>query len=411
MTTPKPVALAYLGGRTQQHRCRQHALVAEYAREEGYTLADDLIDVRDRTTISELATSALLQGASAVIVPSGTRMAGVRVRLTQELEPHGIKCLVIDAPNATTSVATTRLARALPRGRSGADIGRNIMNHTQAHLQGEVSQWLVGLDIDGTITTEGSVHVPVRTRNAVAAVRAAGGDVALASGRSLAGILPVAAALGLTEAWVVASNGAVTARLTPGMPGGYEVVTADMLEAGPVIGLALQHLPGVWIAVEDVGTGYWVSTRFPAGTINGRQTQRPITGLMNTDTPRLILRAPGVVDVLLERVRDLGVTAHAGTDSIDVTPPLSSKGTALELVRERLGVARSRVVAVGDGANDLDMFGWARGGGGRAVAMGHASEAVQEAAGEVTGDLADEGVVAVLYSLLGAERGVLEVVR
>lgn len=118
MTRPKPVAMAYLGGRNQQDRARQHAIVATYARAEGYTLADDLVDVRDGTTISELVTSARLQGATVVIVPGETRMAGVEVRLSQDLEPYGITCLVIDTPGATAPVTTTRLASALPPGRA-----------------------------------------------------------------------------------------------------------------------------------------------------------------------------------------------------------------------------------------------------------------------------------------------------
>lgn len=291
------------------------------------------------------------------------------------------------------------------------------MNHTSAHLQGgvsprdSVSHWLVALDIDGTITSEASDRVPERTAATVAAVRAAGHDVVLASGRSLAGIFPVAAALELSDAFVVASNGAVVARLTPGMPSGYEVLAAEMLDAGPVIDLALRRMPGVRIAAEEVGLGYHVSQEFPPGTVNGRQMPAPLDELEACWTPRLILRGPGVVEALLEPVRELGVTAHAGSGSIDVTPPGLSKATSLEQVRQRLGVARSRVVVVGDGANDLEMFAWAHDGGGRAVAMGHASQAVRQAADEVTGDLADEGVVAVLDSLLEAGRGVLEVAR
>lgn len=271
---------------------------------------------------------------------------------------------------------------------------------------------LVALDIDGTLTSEGSIEVPERTTEAVTSVRAEGHDVVLASGRSLAGILPVAAWLGLSGAYAVASNGAVTARLNQAAPGGYELVSVKTFDAGPIIALARQHMPSVRVAVEEVGVGYQVSARFPMGTLNGRQKWLPDIDLMSTDTTRLVLRAPGAVDVLLERLRALDVTAHAGAgDSIDVTPPGLSKATALERVRHRLGVASSRVVVVGDGTNDTDMFAWARAGGGRAAAMGHASAAVREAAGEVTGDLAAEGVVAVLDSLLVTRQPVLGAAR
>lgn len=269
---------------------------------------------------------------------------------------------------------------------------------------------LAALDIDGTLAPEGARHVPSRTTEAVTAVRAEGHDVILASGRSLAGILPVAGWLGLTDTVVVASNGAVTARLTPDMPGGYEVIDAEMLEVGPVIELARTNVPSVRVAIEEIGYGYSVSANFPEGTINGRQWQLPVKYMMGA-SPRLILRAPGIAAELMPHLRTLTVTAHPSSDdSIDVTPAGLSKATALETIRADLGIPRSQVVAVGDGENDIDMLRWASAGGGRSVAMGHAPQTVRDAAGEVTGDLTAEGVVPVLRSLLSAER-VLEAAR
>ncbi|GAB3175896.1 HAD family hydrolase [Myceligenerans halotolerans] len=281
---------------------------------------------------------------------------------------------------------------------------------TQTHHQSDAM--LAALDIDGTVTREGSIQVPSRTITTVAAVRAEGHDVVLASGRSLAGILPVAERLKLTEAFVVASSGAVTALLDPRMPGGYEVVSAEMFDAGPIIELVCARQPGARIAIEEVGWGYFVTDRFPDGAINGNQMRLPLTDLMAARTPRLILRAPGVAAELLEHLWELGVTARASSpDSIDVTPNGVSKATALEPVRAKLGVSRARVVVVGDGQIDLPMFEWARAGGGRAVAMGHAPQAVRAAAGEVTGTLEENGAAAVLDSILTAESTLAVVAR
>nr|BFF19475.1 hypothetical protein GCM10025730_29960 [Promicromonospora thailandica] len=73
-----------------------------------------------------------------------------------------------------------------------------------------------------------------------------------------------------------------------------------------------------------------------------------------------------------------------------------TKASGLEMVRAALGVDPADTVAVGDGSNDIDMLRWA----GRGVAMGHALDAVRAAADEVTGSIEDDGVVAVLRSLL-----------
>ena len=66
---------------------------------------------------------------------------------------------------------------------------------------------------------------------------------------------------------------------------------------------------------------------------------------------------------------------------LDLTPGGVSKASALEEVRQHLGVQPHATVAVGDGCNDVQMLRWAA----RGVAMGHASEAVRAAADEVTG--------------------------
>ncbi|MFD6140180.1 HAD family hydrolase [Promicromonospora sp. NPDC060271] len=79
---------------------------------------------------------------------------------------------------------------------------------------------MIALDIDGTLLRTGE-PVPEVTVRAVRRVRAAGHHVVLASGRSLVGVLPVARQLGIVRGWVVASNGAVTARLTPEASVGY----------------------------------------------------------------------------------------------------------------------------------------------------------------------------------------------
>jgi 5-amino-6-(5-phospho-D-ribitylamino)uracil phosphatase len=68
-------------------------------------------------------------------------------------------------------------------------------------------------------------------------------------------------------------------------------------------------------------------------------------------------------------------------------------------VRERLGVPRDRVVAVGDSRNDIEMLEWAsRHGWG--VAMGQAPSDVREVATSVAGPVAADGLADVLESLV-----------
>jgi hydroxymethylpyrimidine pyrophosphatase-like HAD family hydrolase len=75
-----------------------------------------------------------------------------------------------------------------------------------------------------------------------------------------------------------------------------------------------------------------------------------------------------------------------------------SKAAALERVRASLGVSPARTIAVGDGTNDIEMLRWAA----RGVAMGHAKGSVRDAADEVTGPIAEDGVLPVLQSVVGS---------
>lgn len=253
---------------------------------------------------------------------------------------------------------------------------------------------LVALDIDGTLVGAGAA-VPAVTADAVRDVRRSGHHVVLASGRSLVGVLPVARQLGIDQGWVVASNGAVLARVGQLLPGGYQLEKVHSFDVEPVVRLARTALPGVQIGVEEIGWGYRVDRPFEHGLVNGQQRQVSDPELWDAPAPRVILRADGVSD-LLEPLRALGVTpTPAGSDWIDVTPRLLSKATALERIREHIGVAARETLAVGDGVNDLEMLAWAA----RGVAMGHAPAAVIEAADEVTGTIEEHGVVAVLRTL------------
>lgn len=256
---------------------------------------------------------------------------------------------------------------------------------------------LVALDIDGTLLRTGE-PVPDVTVQAVKRVRAAGHHVVLASGRSLVGALPVARQLRITEGWVIASNGAVTMRLTQDVPRGYVLEQVLRFDVGPVVDLALAALPGVRIGVEETGVGYWVNHLFEHDQVNGAQriVDRDTLGL--APSARVILQGDGV-RALVDGLRAHRVTVNAANETwLDITPTGLSKATALEKVRADLGVLPEHTVAVGDGMNDADMLSWAA----RGVAMAHAPDALKAVATEVTRTIDEHGVVAVLRSLLSA---------
>ncbi|MFC4626930.1 HAD family hydrolase [Promicromonospora alba] len=254
---------------------------------------------------------------------------------------------------------------------------------------------LLALDIDGTLLGQDG-KVPTGTVETLDLVRAAGHEPVLATGRSLAGLMPVATRLGLADGFAVSSNGSLTVRLDPTAPAGYVIEDSRRFDAGPVVHGALALAPGAQVGVEEVGWGWVVNRVFADGLLNGEQKQTSITDLCAAPATRVALQAPGIgrhVDAL----RATGVTVTpAGPDWADVTAPGTSKATALERLRIRLGVPPEATIAVGDGTNDIEMLRWAA----RAVAMGHAAPEVRAAADEVTGTIAQHGAVTVLRSLL-----------
>lgn len=259
---------------------------------------------------------------------------------------------------------------------------------------------LVGLDIDGTLLGhDGSLRREVV--EAVAAARSAGAEVVLATGRSIPAVLPVAEWLDLASGYAVCSNGAVTIRLDPSLPRGFEIVDAVTFDPSEAVRALVAQAPDVLVAVEELGEGFKVTAPFPAGELVAPTAVVDLEELLARPVSRVTLRAPGRDSAhfieLVERVGLQGVSYAIGwTAWLDLTPPGVSKASALERVRELLDVPAGATVTVGDGQNDREMLEWA----GLGVAMGSADAGTIAVADAVTGHVDDDGVVAVLHALV-----------
>lgn len=262
------------------------------------------------------------------------------------------------------------------------------------------SPHLVALDVDGTTITHAGEMSP-RVRDAVRAVRDAGHHVVIATGRAILATTPVLAELGLARGHAVCSNGAVTLRLDPGCEGGYEVLEAVTFDPTRALRLLRGAWPDAVVAVEDLGVGFKVSGPFPEGELEGKVSVVSWEELEAEPVTRVTFRSPtGTSEDFVELAERIGlheVNYSVGfTAWLDINPEGVSKGTALELLRRRLGIEPDRTVAVGDQRNDIEMLAWAA----RGVAMGNAPDEVKAAAAEVTGDVDEDGLVPVLASLL-----------
>ena len=83
--------------------------------------------------------------------------------------------------------------------------------------------------------------------------------------------------------------------------------------------------------------------------------------------------------------------------SYDICKVTTDKSKALTQLLEHMGLTWEETVAVGDGANDVEMLSRA----GIGVAMGSAKDYVKASADRVTGSVEEEGVAAALRDIFG----------
>ena len=260
-------------------------------------------------------------------------------------------------------------------------------------------QWLIALDIDGTVLQEDGV-INDSVTVAVQRVRDAGHEVMLATGRSVAMTMPILDRLGIAPQYVVCSNGAITLIRDPEAPTGYRRFHVETFDPSDVLTTIRSSLETANYAVEDEEGLYRYTGSFPDGTLGAISEKVDFAELMTTHATRVVVISPehGIEDFLsvVERMGLHQVSYNVGwTAWLDIAPDGINKSTALERVREILGIPRSQVMAVGDGRNDIEMLEWASAEG-RGVAMGQAPAEVVEVASEMTGTDLDDGVATLL---------------
>ncbi|HWL02966.1 MAG TPA: HAD-IIB family hydrolase [Microbacteriaceae bacterium] len=272
-------------------------------------------------------------------------------------------------------------------------------------MPGAHESWLVALDVDGTILHEDE-SLDAVVADAVRGARERGHEVMLATGRSWQSTQPVLLALGLSPEYVVCSNGAIVMR-RQGEGFGQEApdyvrAHVETFDPTEVLMRIRDHLPDGKFMVE-LADGQRL---FTAGMFDWDLTNAVQVGfddLLGTFATRVVVVSPDhELEDFLSVVERMGLHrvsyAVGWTSWLDIAPDGVNKSTAMERVRAWLGAPRSRVIAVGDGRNDIEMFEWAALSG-RAVAMGQAPDEVKAAATEIAPPVSEAGLAGVLDSL------------
>ena len=263
---------------------------------------------------------------------------------------------------------------------------------------------LVALDVDGTILDING-RVSERMMASLARLRTYGVQIVISTGRGIQAALPVAYHVGLTDGWMICANGAVTLRMDPAAPGGYEIADAVTFDPADAIAALTRAVPDGIVAVEVLGDGFKVSRPFPDGELIEAQRVVSLEEMSAQPVTRVVLRAPGMdVGEFSALVAGCGLHsveyAIGWTAWLDVAPEGVTKASALQSLAARLGTGASRTIAVGDGTNDVEMLRWA----GIGAAMGSAPESVKESSDIVTGPVWHDGCAALLDAVVERTR-------
>ena len=263
---------------------------------------------------------------------------------------------------------------------------------------------LVALDVDGTILDING-RVSERMMASLARLRAYGVQIVISTGRGIQAALPVAYHVGLTDGWMICANGAITLRMDPAAPGGYEIADAVTFDPADAIAALTRAVPDGIVAVEVLGDGFKVSRPFPDGELIEAQRVVGLEEMAAQPVTRVVLRAPGMdVGEFSDLVAGCGLHsveyAIGWTAWLDVAPEGVTKASALQALAARLGTDASRTIAVGDGTNDVEMLRWA----GVGAAMGSAPGSVKESSDIVTGPVWHDGCAALLDAVVERTR-------
>jgi Cof subfamily protein (haloacid dehalogenase superfamily) len=268
---------------------------------------------------------------------------------------------------------------------------------TASHL---ANRWLIALDVDGTVLHENGTLSDGVIRQ-VQRVRELGHEVTLSTGRSVEMALPILDRLGITPEYVVCANGAITLRRDPDAPVGYVREHVETFDPEEVLRTVRGHLASARYAVEDAdGLFLFSGGALPDwdSAANGRRVE--FDELLQVRATRVVVISPehGIEEFLavVEKMGLHRVSYNVGwTAWLDIAPDGVNKSVALERVRRLLKIPRKRVMAIGDGRNDIEMLEWAAESG-RGVAMGQSPPEVMAASNEVTTSDVEDGVARLL---------------
>ena len=233
---------------------------------------------------------------------------------------------------------------------------------------------LLAIDIDDTLLPHGGV-ISERNKRAIKRAEEAGIYVTIATGRGYHGASPVREELGI-DRLVINYGGAMINDPKTGKP----FMTTELepstvtyiLDLAEELGLHAHIYQGDEIVCERehrYGSSYSAHLGLP------KRIEPGIRKMVWHNVPKVLIitepeRVEGLLPYFEEKLKGLAAVSASSPGFIEFNKIGASKGAALKLLAEHLGIPREETAAIGDNTLDREMIEWA--GLGACVADGNA---------------------------------------
>ncbi len=258
------------------------------------------------------------------------------------------------------------------------------------------------LDVDGTLVGSDK-QISEKTREAVIEAQKRGKTVAIASGRSIAGIRKTASNIALEQygGYVIAYNGTTVINCKTGECIYNQMVSPEMVK--PVYEAAKKAGVGIVVyndntkeMVSGNGLNEYIEIDAKACNVTINETNDFVKAI-NFPFNKFLLSGPPEYMAEVEKIMDseFGDRMNVFRSDpfyVELLPRYVDKGVAVEKLIKHLEIPREKIICIGDSYNDMPMLRFA----GMGVAMGNAQQEVKEMADYITESNDEDGIVNVI---------------
>ena len=262
------------------------------------------------------------------------------------------------------------------------------------------------IDVDGTLL-DSDKQISEKTVETIVDAQKRGKKIAIASGRSIAGIRKNASQIQLEKfgGFVIAYNGTTVVNCKTGECIYNQMVPGEILE--PVYKEAVKAEVSIAVyndaekeLIAANGVTRYIDADARACDVAVRETD-DFVKVVNFGFNKIMLSGePDSMKNIEKHMRELfGDKVNVFRSDphfVELLPKYVDKGVAVEKLMRYLDINREKVICVGDSINDMPMLRYA----GMGVAMGNAQDKVKQAADYVTLSHNEDGVANVINKFM-----------